>query len=111
IRLDGVADPRGRQSGPQLAQVCPYLIEIDGEIRCLGHRSQSSTRCRQAVPGGPAYPAGCVGTEKCSDGTVGLLGGCVDSDVVMPSTTSVTSPVSRSKFKVPCWKFWVIRSG
>ena len=53
-------------------------------------------RCWSAGRAAARRAVGCVGNEKCSGGTVGPLGACVDNGVVIPSMTSETSPVSRS---------------
>ena len=51
IRLNRVADPRVGQSGLQRVEVLAHPIEIDGQIRRLGHTSQTN---RPAVPPGRA---------------------------------------------------------
>ena len=88
-RLDGVADPRGGQSGLQLAEV----LRTD---RDRWSDTASRAQSQSSTGGRSGHPAGCDGSEKCSDGIVGPLGDWVDSDVCIPSTTSVTLPVSRS---------------
>ena len=94
VRLDRVADLRAGQCGAQCPEVLAHLTKIDAQIRCLGHRSQTSTR-RGAVLGAAGQASGCVGNEKCSGGTLGALGFCDESGVVIPSRTSLTSPVRR----------------